>query len=429
MFTKVRTVAVGLAVLATAVSLFVLALAVWLPNDDDLAGQLSTRAEDALGVKVSVGSVHWSLFPKPVVTINDFRTQQAHPVVIGKLRVYPSLTMLLHRKLVLDRVEVEDSTVPRNSLHALRVKAGVANQYSQAGLPLAHVAFRNITWISYSGIATTYDGDIDFDAQWRPRYAQVRRPGVTPPFTLTLTRDAEEDRWQMRILVGGGTADGKFVLKTAEDGAMHLTGHLAPRDVEVASGVSAFNRRSPVSGKASGETDVSAEGKTVGELTRSLHTRTQFTVSSAIFLRFDLDKAIRTFGKEHEGQTPLQELTGQLDTQNGPEGMRVTGTDIRGRAGKFTATGKGTVYHGQIEATANVDLVEGAVGVPVTLSGSVHKPKVSVPPGVVAGAAIGTVVLPVIGTAIGARIGGAVGKLFNGGAQKSRSQQKETVPK
>jgi hypothetical protein len=129
-------------------------------------------------------------------------------------------------------------------------------------------------------------------------------------------------------------------------------------------------------------------------------------------LQFDLDKAIRTRGKEHSGQTPLQELTGQLDTQNGAESMRVTGIDIRARAGKFTATGQGTVYHGQIEATGNMDLVEGAIGVPFNLSGPVHKPKVTVPPGFFAGAAIGSAMLPGIGTVVGARIGGALGKLL-----------------
>ena len=59
-------------------------------------------------------------------------------------------------------------------------------------------------------------------------------------------------------------------------------------------------------------------------------------------------------------------------------------------------------------------LVEGALGVPIALSGPLQKPKVSVPPGFYAGAAIGTVLLPGIGTAIGARIGGAIGEVFSG---------------
>lgn len=420
---------IGFGVVAALLALLVLAIAWQMPNDEELALQLSATAEEALGVKVSVGSVRWSLLPTPVITVRNFRTQQEVPIVVGSLSVYPSLQMLLRRKLALERVDVDGATVPRNSIHALHKQKGMADKNTPASVLLEHVSFRNVTWISYSGIATTYDGEIDFDPQWRPRHAELRRPGVAPPFTLTLTREAEEDRWQTRILVGGGTAHGQLTLKTAEDGVMQLRGELAPRGIEVASAVSAFNRHSPVSGKGTGQTLVSADGKTFGELTRSLHTQTQFTVSSAILLRFDLDKALSTRGKEHEGQTPLQELTGQLDTQNGAEGMSVIGTDIRARAGKFTVTGKGTVYHRQIDASGSLDIVEGAIGVPFTLSGPVQHPKVSLPPGFVVGAAIGTVVLPVIGTAIGARIGSAIGNLFKADPQKSASEKQGAVQK
>lgn len=420
---------VGIGVVVAVLGAAWLAVACWLPTDEELVLQLTAEAEERLGVKVSIGSAHWVLLPTPVVTVNDFRTEQVQPVVIRTLSAYPSVRMLLHRKLVFERIDLDGATVPRNSVYALHASGSGAGEHSAGeGVPLERLEFRNLTWISYSGIATAYDGEIDFDPHWRPRHAELRSPGITPRFTLTLAREAETDRWQTQILLGGGTAHGKLALKTAEDGAtMHLRGQLAPQGIEVASALQTFNRRSPISGRGTGQTVVSADGKSLGELTRSLHTRTQFKVPSATVLRFDLDKAIRTGGKEHDGQTALQELTGQLDTQNGAEGMRVTGTDIRARVGKFRATGKGTVYHGQIDASGNLDIVEGAVGVPFTLSGSVHKPKVSVPPGFLAGAAIGTVVLPVIGTAIGARIGGAVEQLFKGDAQKPAPEKKGAV--
>ncbi|MES2581715.1 MAG: hypothetical protein V4627_03270 [Pseudomonadota bacterium] len=417
--------ALRLSVAATVVlGLCVLALAWWLPSGEELAQRLTTVVNDKLGIPVSIGAVHWSLLPTPAITIHDLRTQQAQPVVIGSLRAYPKLHMLLQRKLVLRHIDVMDATIPRNSLHALKGKPGAMPEQPEDGVLLEHLAFRNLTWISYSGIATTFDGEIDFDPLWRPRHAALRRPGHTPPFTLTATREAEADRWQIRTVVGGGTAHGHVELKTDKDDAatLHLRGQLAPRGIEVASALATFNRRSPVAGQASGPTELWAEGKSLGQLTRSLHTQTRFTVNPATVLRFDLDKAIRTRGKEHDGQTALQELTGQLDTQNGAEGMRVTVTDIRARAGKFTATGKAMVYHGQIEASGNLDLVEGALGVPITLSGPVQKPKVTVPPGFYAGAAIGTVLLPGIGTAIGARIGGAMGEVFSGDGKKTATK-------
>ena len=391
----------------------------WLPSDEELAMRLTALADERFGVAVSIRSVGWSLLPTPSVTVHDFRTQQEQPVSIAKLTAYPNVRMLLQRKLVLEAVEIDGAVVPRNALRTLRVKPQATEATAGDGTqPIERLEFRNLTWISYSNVAVVFDGEIEFDPQWRPRHAELRRPGNTPPFTLALAREADTDAWQTQIVVGGGTAHGRVALKTANDGSMQLSGQLAPRDIEVASAMRTFNRRSPVAGKATGETGLSASGQSVGALTGSLHTQTHFTVDPATILRFDLDKALRTRGKEHDGQTTLQELTGQLDTQNGAEGMRVTVTDIRARAGQFTATGKAMVYHGQIEASGNLDLVEGAVGVPITLSGPVQKPKVSVPPGFYAGAAIGTVLLPGIGTAIGARIGGAIGEVFSGDGRK-----------
>ena len=135
-------------------------------------------------------------------------------------------------------------------------------------------------------------------------------------------------------------------------------------------------------------------------------------------MRFDLHKAINARGKERDGQTPLQELTGHMDTQNTDKGTRFTYTGLKARAGQYTATGEATVYQRQIQASGNLYLVEGSVGIPFTVSGPVDKPKASVPPGLFAGAIIGTAVLPGVGTSIGARIGGTLGRLFKGGAQQ-----------
>ena len=408
--------ALGLGIAGAVLGAAWLAVARWLPTDDDLAARLTAEAEARLGVKVTIGSAHWSLLPRPVVVVNEFRTLQAQPVVIRRLSAHPNARALLQRKLVIGRIDIDDAVFPRNSVRAFHAKPGASELDAGEGALLERFEFRNLTWISYHGIAVVYDGEIDFDPHWRPRHAELRRPGNKPAFTLTLKREADADRWQARIHVGGGTLHGEVALTTAANGAMHLSGQLAPHDIEVASAVSTFNRRSPVGGKLEGQTVLSADGKSVGELVDSLHTRTVFSIDPATVLRFDLDKAISTRGKELDGQTALQGLTGQLDTQNTGEGMRATYTDLKARAGKYTATGKATIYHRKIEASGTLYLVEGRTGVPFTVSGPVDKPTASMPPGVFAGAAIGTAVLPGIGTDVGASIGGALGRIFKGGA-------------
>ena len=113
------------------------------------------------------------------------------------------------------------------------------------------------------------------------------------------------------------------------------------------------------------------------------------------------------------GQTPLDSLTAQLDTQNTSQGIVIDVTNVKASSGALTATGKGRLANQTIEAEVTVDLVSGVVGVPLTISGPVSAVKVSVPAAAIAGAAVGTAVLPGIGTAIGARIGAALGNIFD----------------
>lgn len=400
--------ALGLGISAAVLGAAWLAVAWWLPTDEELTARLTIEAEERLGVKVTIGSAHWALLPRPMVVVNDFRTLQAQPVVIRKLSARPKASALLDRKLVFERIDIDDAVFPRNSVRAFHSTRRASEPDAGDGVLLEHFKFRNVTWISYSGVAVIYDGEIDFDTNWRPRHAELRRPGVSPPFTLTLKREGDDDRWKTRIHVGGGTLHGDVALKVATSGAMHLSGELAPRDIEVASAVSTFNRRSFVGGKGSGRTVLSANGNTVGELARSLHTRTVFSISPATILRFDLDKAISTLGKERDGQTALQELTGQLDTQNTEQGLRATYTGLKARSGQYSATGEATIYRRRVEASGTLYLAEGGAGVPFTVSGPLAKPKTTVARGAFAGAVV---------SRAGIRFGDALRRIFGGGEE------------
>ena len=412
----------GVAIAGAVLGAAWLAVAWWLPTDEELAARLAAEAGKRLGVEVTIGSAHWALLPRPTVVLNDIRSRQAQPVVIGQLTAYLKARTLLDRKPVFERIEIDGAVFPGGSMRAFRGTPDASEPDAVEGVVLERFEFRNLTWVSHSGIAVIYDGEIEFDAHWRPRHAELRRPGISPPFTLTLKRDGDADRWQTRVHVGGGTAHGSVALKSAASGALHLSGRLTPHDIEVASALNAFNRRSPVGGKGSGQTVLSADGKMVGELAESLHTRTVFSVNPATILRVDLEKAISTLGTEHDGQTALQELTGQMDTQNTDKGMRVTYTGVKARAGERTATGEATLYHRQIEARGTLHLVAGGIGVPFTASGPVEKPKVSVAPGAFAAATIGKAVQPGTGTGadtgIVARIGAVLSRIFKGDEQQ-----------
>ncbi len=430
---------VGLGLVATLLGAAAVAIYAWVPTDEELAHQAEAKLEEALGVKVRIGALNWVLLPMPAVVLQDVATEQGQPITAKRVSAYLHLQPLLHRIISVESVKVEGAVVPQLSLRgfdadkkddkkdARKTDAKdsakdstsdpqLPGNFQLAPIPLEHFHFTDVTWISRRGIPVVYDGDITFDTGWRPAKAQVRRPGVTPETQVTLTRQGQEDRWQVRATVGGGTLNGEARLKVAESGAMQLSGELLPKNIEIANAVQAFNRKPVISGRGSGSTVLEANGNSVGELTRSLHTRTQFTVAPASVIRFDLHKAIKTFGKEHDGQTPLESVTGLMDTQNTGQGTIFTYSGLKATSGQLTASGNVVIFSRRIEAQGAVDLVDGLIGVPIKVSGRMEKPDVSVPKGAIVGAAVGTAILPIIGTAIGARLGA----LFNGDGQAAK---------
>ena len=395
-----------------------LALVRLLPSDEVLALRAGAELKSRLGVPVRIGTLRWTLLPVPAVVLEDLATEQPEPISMKKLTIYPSLTDLIDGRLKVDRAEVETATLPQLALSGLN-KADQTASLGSTATPLTRLVFRDVTWISRFGRPLVFDGEVDFDPNWRPRDLQLRRPAVEPLTRLTLARQGQEDRWTTRIDLGGGTANGEVQLETRTNGRLRLTGTLEPQGVEVSSALAAFDRRSMVSGKASGNTGLSATGDSIGELAQSLHTRTSFTMGKGTLLKVDVNKAIRSFGKERSGQTAMDSITGQLDTQNTAKGMVVNLSDIRATSGVFSTSGKVKIAGRQVEGAFAVDLVDGILGVPLLISGPLNKVEISVPRSAIAGAVLGTAVLPGVGTAIGARLGAALGQIFSPGTSTS----------
>lgn len=408
---------------AGALALLGVLLASFVPSSEELTQRASMQMEAALGVPVSVGALQWRLLPSPRVVIQNVATRQAQPVEVKQITLYPHTAALWQLRFQVDRAEVEGAVLPQLALVQLGRhppdpapgqpdKPGQPDTPGTGDLPLAQLDFQDVTWVSRRGNRVMFEGQVQFDAGWRPRTLQIRRPGVTPAADLTLTRQGQEDRWQTHTRLGGGSADGELQLHTTAQGQMRLTGQLKPRGIDAVSAMQAFNHRSIVAGTASGETTLLAHGANAAELAQSLHTTTHFTMARARLLRLDVSKAVRSAGQDHAGETPLNAASGQLDTHNTPNGMAADFTRLKAHSGVLSVSGKARVVNWQIDGEFSVDLVDGWVGVPLKVSGPLEHVQVSVPAGAVAGAALGTAVLPGIGTAIGARIGAAIGRIF-----------------
>ncbi len=404
----------GLLVGGAVLVLAGLGLAWWIPSEAEMARRAGEAASEKAGVPVTVGALHWQLLPTPSVQLRDLRTDQPQPILVQQIDATLRGSALWRGAIELTRLEVDGATVPQLSLRGLGAAHSqpAAVHLGSTAQQLDHLQIRNLRWVERTGRELLYEGEVDFDAGWRPRSAQLRRPDAKTPTTLNLTRKDQADQWRAEIQLGGGAAAGDITLQIQPDGLVRLRGELNPKAIEIEAALDAFERESPVAGKASGQTVLTAQGMKLGELVRSLHTRTGFNMAPATVLRFDLDRAVRSLGKEHDGTTRLDTLTGQMDTQNTAEGMVTRFTGLKAHSGALTATGDVTLARQRIDAHAAVDLVDGLVGVPVRVQGPLKAVQVSVPQSAVAGAAVGTAVLPGIGTAIGARIGATLGKLF-----------------
>lgn len=390
-----------------------------LPSDEALAAGLGARFEQATGIGLRVGAAHWALRPIPVVVLSDLATAQPRPITVRRVVLRPRLAALWQRRVAIEAVEIEGAVLPRASVRAFRGRwqaseiAGLAGDaWTAAEIPVERVRVRDAAWINRRDIALAYDADLRFDRGWRPREAEVRRRGVAPAARLRLEREGGQDRWRVLIDVGGGTWNGQAELRTLEPGGLRVTAQLEPKGVEVSQLLSAFRRRQAVEGRIEGRTELHSEGENVGELIRHLHTRTRFSMRPATLKGFDLARVVSPAGNGRGGQTVLDELSGTLDTQAAQDGTVLRYTGLEARSGVLTASGHVTVLNRRLDGEVAIDLVDGVVGVPLQVAGTLDDPQLSLTGGALAGAAVGSAVLPGVGTAIGARVGREVEKML-----------------
>jgi len=405
-----------------------LLLKLWLPTDGELAAEVGARFQKASGIGLKVGAAHWSLRPSPVVVLSDLATEQPAPITARRIVIRPQLAALWGRRIAIESLEIEGAVLPRASVRAFRgrwnaegvdapsLPAGAA--WTLAEVPLARLRLRDVVWIDRRQIALAYDADVLFDPGWRPREAELRRAGLTPPARLRLEREGGQDRWRTLIDVGGGTWNGSTQLQVLDNGRLRLGAELEPRGVDVATLLRSFDRHAAVEGKLGGRTTVDAEGADAGELVRRLHTRTRFTVAPATLIGFDLARAVQSAGISRGGRTALDSLAGTLDTQAGEDGTVLRYSAVKARSGVLTASGSATVLNRRLDGELAVDLVDGVVGVPLKLAGTLDAPELSLTGGALTGAAVGSAVLPGVGTAIGARIGQQMERLFGSDDKK-----------
>lgn len=415
-----------------------LALHGWV-GSDDFRQRVQQEASAALGLPVRVGGIDVALWPLPAVALSGIEVQSRPPLTLARLELRPGWAALLQGRLEVATLVLREAVLPQQAIDAILLSLQKKKQSALAspGLqpkrasnlqPAAAAAvvaagetavdrwlprralLQDVSWVSLKGSRTTVDAGMRLGADSLPEEASLKvTQGHLRGLNGSLQRE-EAGQWALRVEVGGGTVAGRLGMQRAASAqggqALVLQGQLETRGVEV-SALTAPNR--PLSGRLEASTTLKAAAATTAGLVDALQTQTRFTVKDAVLNGMDLVKAVQTVGLSRGGQTRLDTLAGQVQSQ----GRAAQLNNLVASSGALSATGNVAVSASQaLSGRVSVSLGN-TVGVPLVVGGTLAAPEVTLTRGALLGAAVGTVVMPGVGTGAGMELGDRLGQGLN----------------
>jgi hypothetical protein len=411
---------------------------------DDYIPAIEKEISTRIGEPVSIARLHVSIVPVPLARADDITIGGSDPIKVGKLTLVPNLWSLMGEEKVIRRIELEDLTLPQESLGAIialtHADRGAGKvRVEKVRLANAIVKLARSTFgpfdvdVQVSGEAQqaghltlkTRDGALraDLTPQGERYLLEVAATGWTPPLGPPLVFEQLSAKGMIRGKSGeletiqaqlyGGTVSGKATI--AWDKGIAIKGNLDVKRVDLRDVLASVSQKSRLSGKVDGKPVFSSHAQSTALLGEELKVETPFTVHDAVLHGIDLVTAATTFGKSTAGgDTRLNELAGQLRI----DGRTYRFSDLRISSGPLVVRGTVQVspsraLSGRLNANANG--LGRLAGVPLIVSGTVDSPSVVPDARALAGAAAGTALLgPGIGTAAGTKLGDVVEGLLGG---------------
>lgn len=414
------------AVLAAGLLLAGVALVLqgWV-SSDGFRQRMEREATAVLGLPVQLAGIEVALWPLPAVALNGVRVQTKPALTLARLELRPGWLALLRGRLEIATLVLREAVLPQQAIDVLLLSLQKRKQSAPAGprLPTektpkpggdAEVAvtdwlprralLQGVSWVSLKGASTTMDAELRLGGDGLLDDASLHvLKGNLQGLRGRLQRE-EAGQWTLRIDVGGGTVAGRIGMQGAPGvQALTLQGQLETKGVEV-SALTAPNR--PLSGKLEASTTLKASAATTAGLAEALRTETRFTVKDAVLNSMDLVKAVQTVGLSRGGQTRLDTLAGQVQSQ----GRAAQLNNLVASSGALSATGQVAVSATQaLNGRISVSLGS-TVGVPLVVGGTLAAPEVTLTRGALLGAAIGTAMMPGVGTGAGMELGDRAGE-------------------
>ena len=247
--------------------------------------------------------------------------------------------------------------------------------------------------------------------------AKAWKPPVGPPITLdeliikgvATLNSAEFSQISARLY--GGTVNGKAT--AAWQKGLQVKGSFDINQVELKSLVPLVSPGTNMSGKLNAKPVFSTAAADPNQLLNALHLETPFSVQNGVLHGVDIAKAATSLFKQGApgGETHFEQLSGHVVRERGAHQF----TQLKISSGALAADGNVKISAKQElsgRVNAQVKAAGTSAGVPLNVAGTVHAPLLYPTGGTMAGAAIGTVLMPGVGTGVGAKAGQAIENLF-----------------
>jgi uncharacterized protein involved in outer membrane biogenesis len=406
--------------------------------------EIEKQAEEKLHEPVKIGSLRLSLLPLPHVVLHGITIGAQQEIKIDSIKVSPNLSSLFSSVKVLRDIQLDTVSIRTDMLgrmpgwfksdggpQTVRIETIGLNHVTMESpgmtLPLFTVSvnmssegdLKNVLLASDDGKlklnATPISGS-NFDLNLTAK--QWRFP-VKPAFhfdVLNITGVVDNEALRLKDIDGklyGGTLKGAAELNWKS--GWRLNGDLKGQHVAVESLLPLFNSKARVRGRLNAKARFAMTGRTASQLADSPNADGDFSIRNGVLYGFDLARAAQPIKTKEVrgGQTEFDEFSGGYSISE----KRIRLRKLNISSGVLNANGDVDISPSkQLGGKVYVEVKQGVslVSVPLKVSGTLQAP-VLFPTGMaVAGAVVGTAILPGVGTSLGMTAADKLDSWFGG---------------
>ncbi len=419
---------------------------------DDYIPQIEKAASAKLHEPVSIKSIKFTALPLPHVRIDRIKVGKTGDIKVETVTVIPDIFSLLSATRVIRSIEIDSLILTQAAIDRIPVWSKPDDTKSAQEQPQVRVEsirlvnalvrhdkasfgpFDALVNLNSKGeptdaLITTRDGKlkaavkpdkssylIDISAKsWQlPVGPAVHFDELTMHGVATL-KDVDFSRVSARLY--GGTVNGNA--RAGWQKGLQVKGSFDINQVELKALLPLVSPGTHMSGRLDAKPVFSAVAANANRLMDALRLETPFNVRNGVLYGVDIKQAATSLIKQGAkgGETAFEQLSGQLNLVGGTYRL----TQLRIASGALAADGNVNIspkkeLSGRINA--QVKALGTSAGVPLNVAGTVNSPLLYPTGGTMAGAAIGTVLMPGVGTGLGAKAGQYMENLFGGKPKK-----------